>query len=274
MRGRRVGFARRWLLLGVAPLLAGSAACAKPEAAKDDGGEVVLYAAASLKPSCDRLARAFERENPGVRVVASYAASNALARQLVVAPRADVFFSASEEYMTEVERAGRLLAGTRRALLENQLVAVVSKASPLLASAPEDLDALAFARLFVADPELVPAGKYAKTWLSSHQTGGRSVWEALSEKRVPVADVRAALSQAEASSDAIAIVYRTDALSSRRVKVLFEREETAGVPIRYSLARVARPDASPWAARFHEFLLGTTARSEFSAAGFRVIDGG
>jgi molybdate transport system substrate-binding protein len=176
--------------------------------------------------------------------------------------------------MTEVERAGRLVAGTRRALLENQLVAVVSTTSPLLASAPEDLAALAFGRLFVADPELVPAGKYAKAWLSSHQVHGRSVWEVLSPRRVPVADVRAALSQAEVSSDAVAIVYRTDALSSRRVKVLFERTERAGVPIRYPLARVARPDASTWAVRFHEFLLGTTARGAFRAAGFRVIGDG
>ena len=239
-----------------------------------DGEEaVVLYAAASLGPACEPLARAFERANPGVRVVTSYGASGALARQLVAAPRADVFFSASDDYMNEVERAGRLVPGTRRALLENQLVAVVAKDSALAAAAPADLAKLAFGRLFVADPDLVPGGKYAKTWLSSHRVGSSNVWELLAPKRVPVADVRAALSHAEKSSDAIAIVYRTDALGSDRVKVLLERTETTGIPIRYPLARVARPGASPWSARLYAFLLTPEARDRFRAAGFRVLDG-
>jgi len=264
---------RRGLLLALVPLALGFGACDEPQANDADAdAEVVLYAAASLGTSCDRLARAFEKEYPGVRVVTSYGASGALARQLVAAPRADVFFSASDEYMNEVERAGRLVPDTRRALLENQLVAVVSKTSMLAGAAPEDLENLAFGRLFVADPESVPAGKYARTWLSSHKAGSASVWDALAPKRVPVADVRAALSQVETSSTAIAIVYRTDALSSDRVKVLFERKESTGTPIRYPVARVARPDASAWAARFHEFLLGASARAEFRSAGFRVID--
>lgn len=269
---RRPGLvhARRPLLsaLGVLPLaLAG---CEK-ESGERGGGEVVLYAAASLGQSCETLARVFENEHPGVRVVTNYGASGALARKLVAAPRADVFFSASDEHMTEVERAGRLLPGTRRALLENQLVAVVARSSTLAAASPGDLPKLEFRRLFVADPDLVPAGKYAKSWLSLHKIGASNVWDTLAAKRVPVADVRAALAQAEASSDAVAIVYRTDALSSDRVKLLFERKETAGIPIQYPVARVARPDASAWSADLHAFLLGPIARAEFRAAGFRVI---
>jgi molybdate transport system substrate-binding protein len=205
-----------------------------------------------------------------VRVLTSYAASGALAKQLVLAPRADVFFSASEEYMNELERAGRLVPGTRRALLENQLVAVVSRASTLNAESAEDLAALSFSRLFVADEQLVPAGKYAKLWLYAHAVGTGNVWDVLSPKRVPVADVRAALSQAEQSTDAIAIVYRTDALSSDKVRVLFERRETTGIPIVYPLARIARADASPWAEELHTFLIGPVALAEFRAAGFRV----
>jgi molybdate transport system substrate-binding protein len=252
-------------------LALGATACDEQRSSEAEG-EVVLYAAASLGVTCEKLARAFEKQHPGARVVTNYGASGALARQLVAAPRADVFFSASDEYMTEVERAGRLVPGTRRALLENQLVAVVSKTSRLFATVPKDLEGLAFGRLFVADPDSVPAGRYAKTWLSSHQSGSGSVWDVLATKRVPVVDVRAALAQAEMSSDAIAIVYRTDALSSDRVKVLFERTESTGIPIRYPVARIARPDASAWAARFYEFLLGAAARNEFRAAGFQVID--
>lgn len=271
MPRQELAHARRqflWVLI-VAPFA--SAACGKPAPSATANGEVVLYAAASLGKSCERLARAFEKEHPGVRVVTSYGASGALARQLVAAPRADVFFSASDEYMTEVERAGRLVPGTRRALLENQLVAVVARSSTLAASDPAELEKLEFRRLFVADPDQVPAGKYAKSWLSLHKAGASSVWDALAARRVPVAEVRAALAQAEASSDAVAIVYRTDALSSDRVKVLFERKETTGIPIQYPLARVARPDASAWSERLHEFLLGPAARAEFRAAGFRVI---
>jgi molybdate transport system substrate-binding protein len=268
MRRKRSVCARRSLLAAL--VLLAPVGCGKDEAGRP-AGEVVLYAAASLGRSCDALARAFEKEHPSVRVVTSFGASGALARQLVAAPRADVFVSANDEYMTEVERSGRVVPGTRRALLENQLVAVVARSSPLAASTPAALAELPFRRLFVADPDQVPAGKYAKSWLSSQQLGASNVWDALAAKRVPVADVRAALAQAEASSDAIAIVYRTDALSSDRVKVLFERKETAGIPIRYPVARIARPDASAWSQAFYEFLLGPAARAEFRAAGFRVI---
>jgi molybdate transport system substrate-binding protein len=268
MRRKRSVCARRSLLAALAALTLEG--CGKDEASRPEG-EVVLYAAASLAKSCNALARAFEEEHPGVRVVTNFGASGALARQLGAAPRADVFVSASDEYMTEVERSGRLVPGTRRALLENQLVAVVERSSALAASSPAELVKLSFGRLFVADPNQVPAGKYAKSWLSSHPVGAANVWDTLAAKRVPVADVRAALAQAEASSDAIAIVYRTDALSSDRVKVLFERKEAAGVPIRYPVARIARPDASPWSNDFYEFLLGPAARAEFRAAGFRVI---
>lgn len=265
------GLLRR-ALLGTALAVSASAllGCKADKGADGDGGEVVLYAAASLGGSCDRLARAFEREHPGVQVLTSYAASGALAKQLVLAPRADVFFSASEEYMNELERAGRLVPGTRRALLENQLVAVVSRTSKLHAASLEDLAALPFSRLFVADEQLVPAGKYAKSWILSHSAGAGTVWDVLAPKRVPVADVRAALSQAEQSTDSIAIVYRTDALSSDKVRILFERRETTEIPIVYPMARIARPDASPWSDDLHAFLVGPAALTEFRAAGFRV----
>ena len=99
------------LSLAVAgPLLA--AGLALPAAAE----EVVVFAAASLKTALDPIAQSFQQAT-GDRVTISYAGSNALAQQILQGAPADIFISASTEWMDEVEKGGDLVEGTRADLL-------------------------------------------------------------------------------------------------------------------------------------------------------------
>jgi len=90
--------------------------------------ELHVAAAASLSDAIAEASHAWEAQ--GDRVLLDLAASSTLARQIVEGAPVDLFFSADEAQMDRVERAGRLLAGSRRTLLENSLVVVVPGRSP------------------------------------------------------------------------------------------------------------------------------------------------
>jgi molybdate transport system substrate-binding protein len=149
----------------------------------------------------------------------------------------------------------------RREFLSNQLVVVVPSASSRRIAGPRDLARLP--RLALADPESVPAGIYAREWLEAE-----GVWAGLKPKVVPTLDVRAALAAVESEAVAAAIVYRTDAALSKRVRVAFV---VAGGPaIRYCLAMLV-PSKSSAARRFVDFAAGEEGRAIFERRGFAVL---
>lgn len=246
-----------------------AAGCAADPDAPPERREVVVFAAASLRDALEELGRTFEAET-GVRVLFNLAGSNELARQIVAAPAADLFLSASERWMDEVERAGRLVPGTRRDLLSNRLVVIAHARSPLRVEAPCDLATLPMQHLALGDPEAVPAGTYAREWLQSAECGGRPLWEAVRGRVAPTPDVRAALGLALAEPEVPAIVYRTDWMAfADRTRVLYEVMD--GPSIRYVLAQVARGDAPAEGRRFLEYLAGPRAAEVFARHGFTVL---
>src|SRR5262245_44758227 len=102
--------------------------------------EVVVFAAASLREVMTEIGRAHEAQNPGSHVIFNFAGSNELAQQILAAPKADLFLSASEDWMDKLEKAGRLEPGSRKALLSNRLVIVTSRDSALSIKAASDLE--------------------------------------------------------------------------------------------------------------------------------------
>ena len=84
-------------------------------------GEVVVFAAASLKNALDPIAADFQTAT-GHTVTISYAGSNALAQQILQGAPADIFLSAATNWMDEVEKAA--LTTTRKDLLGNSLILI------------------------------------------------------------------------------------------------------------------------------------------------------
>jgi len=223
-------------------------------------GEVLVFGAASLTESLQEIGKAFEGRT-GTAVRFSLGASSDLARQIQAGAPADVFFSADKAKMDALERAGFVRRADRREFLSNQLVVVVSSASSLRIAGPKDLAGLP--RLALADPEAVPAGIYARQWL-----GAEGVWAEVKPKVVPTLDVRAALAAVESEAVAAAIVYRTDAALSKKVRVAFV--VTGGPAITYSLAKLVSSKSS--AARgFVDFAAGEEGRAIFARRGFAVL---
>ncbi|HYV84334.1 MAG TPA: molybdate ABC transporter substrate-binding protein [Patescibacteria group bacterium] len=226
--------------------------------------EIVVDAAASLRNALQAIGPACEKQ-AGVRLVFNFGASNDLARQILAANKADVFFSADEPLMDKVAGEGLVDAASRRSLLSNRLVVIVPLDSHLSVAGPADLAAPAVKRIALADPNAVPAGKYARAWLEkAHQ------WEAVQDRVVPTVDVRAALAAVEAGGVEVGVVYSTDAAISKKVRVEYQVPDGDAPLISYPVAALKGRPQQDAARRVVDCLAGAEAVKTFEAFGFIV----
>ena len=245
--------------------LAGAAGAGRT-AGEDAPAQLLVFAAASLSEALDEVGRVFTTRT-GVRVNASYAASSVLAKQIEAGAPADAFFSADLAWVDYLDERGLLKRGSRRDLLGNSLVLIAPADSPLRLSIAPGFDltaALGEGRLATADPDSVPAGKYARAALTK-----LGVWQSVSDRLVRGENVRAALAYVARGEAPLGIVYQTDAQAEKRVRVVGVFPEDSHPPITYPLALTVR--ARPEAARFADFLASETARQIFTRYGFTAL---
>jgi len=231
--------------------------------AKINGAEVNVYAAASLTDVMKEIASAYEKEN-GDKILFNFGASSLLARQIIERAPADMFVSADEAKMDELEHAGLIATETRRDLLSNLLVIVVPSDSKLMIASPEELVTKS-QQIAVADPRAVPAGIYTKEYLTR-----LGLWQKLEPKIVPTENVRAALAAVESGNVDAGFVYKTDANISSKVKVAFTVAVQQGPPIRYPVALIRESKEKSAAAKFLAYLQSASARKTFERYGFIV----
>jgi molybdate transport system substrate-binding protein len=199
-----------------------------------------IFAAASLQPALDQMAHEGLLGGPAPRLV--YASSSALARQIENGAPADLFISADERWMDDAAKHGAIVPSTRSDLLDNALVLIApadSHATVDLARGVQPLlDALdSNGRLAIALPDTVPAGIYAKQSLLH-----LGMWSALEPRMAMSRDVRAALNLVVLRQCPLGIVYRSDAVSEPRVKVLATFPPDSHKPIVYPVAIVKGHD--------------------------------
>ena len=234
-----------------------------PAAIAQERGPVVL-AAASLQESLTEAANVWAAKGHA-KPVLSFAASSALARQVIAGAPADLFLSADEEWMNAVAKAGLLRPGTRTTLLGNRLV-LIGPASSKVRLTPARGFALAKAlgtgRLALADPDAVPAGNYAKAALTH-----LGVWASVAARVAPAENVRAAMALVERGAAPLGIVYATDARASKAVRVVGVFPASSHPPIRYPVA-LLKASRSSYAAGFRAFLLTNQGRAIFARHGF------
>lgn len=226
--------------------------------------DLLVFAAASLTDALQEIGNAYERET-GRHVIFNFGASNLLARQIREGAPADLFLSADEAKMDELEKKGLLLEGTRKNVLSNTLAVVVPEDSTLPLASPADLASPAVRTLVIAEPSAVPAGIYAKAWL--RRVG---LWTKLIDRIVPTENVRAALAAVDAGNADAGIVYRTDAAIGRHARTAFEVPVAEGPPISYPFAVLRRASAPDAARGFLTYLQSRAALDVFRKFGFLI----
>ena len=254
----------RKLLLIITSLLLALAAisCSSSQAGESS---ITVFAAASLADVMEELSETF-REEAGVKVSYSLGGSQILAQQIIRGAPADVFISADELAMERMDSKGLLEPGTRANLLTNELVLIVPSDDGSSIETLEQLGEPDVGRIAIADPELAPAGRYAKEALVS-----LGLWEKVEGKLILGADVRITLAYLTSGNSDAAIVYRTDVQLSRGAKVMevVPQESHSTVEYPVALMKSAKETGAP--ERFVAFLKGDIATGIFQKYGFRPL---
>jgi len=194
---------------------------------------VTVFAAASLRDALDENVRAYQAGSRD-RIVVSYAASPALAKQIESGAPADIFISADLDWMDYLEQRRLIKTATRRNLLKNRLVLIApadSRVTVNIAPGFPLANILGSGRLAMANPDSVPAGKYGKASLEA-----LGVWKDVQSKVAPAENVRAAMVLVSRGEAPLGIVYRTDAAVDPKVRVVAEFPESSHPPIIYPAA--------------------------------------
>lgn len=221
---------------------------------------LTVFAAASTTDVMEFAAERFEEET-GTKVSVNLAASSMLANQIAAGSNADLFLSASVQWVDYLEE--RDLVESRQNLLENRLVIVVPNDSTAEIDAVDDLLSDEVKRVAIAEPGSVPAGIYAKAALTA-----LGFWDQIEPKLIPGDDVRQTLIYVERGEADAGFVYATDAAITDAVRVAVTVDPQSTGPIEYPLA-LLRGAPEPEAARaFLEFLLSPEMRAEFERQGF------
>lgn len=226
------------------------------------GERVLIFSAASTRDAMEDAIGAF----PEADIRGVYAATPALARQILDGAPASIFLSANQAWTDEIGKAG--LIAKRRDFLRNRLVVIAPSSSGLVAplkSAAEIPATLAGDRLAIAETTTVPAGIYARQALTN-----LGAWDAVQEGLAPTSNVRAALLLVERGEAPLGIVFGSDARASSLVRTVLAIPKTAHDPIIYPLALLASTAGSPDAAAFFAFLLSPQGRRIFAAHGFET----
>jgi molybdate transport system substrate-binding protein len=231
-----------------------------------DRPPITVYAAISLTNVLDELGAEYRRAT-GVPVKFSYAASSVLARQIEAGGQADAFVSADQEWMDYLDRRALIRRDTRVDVAGNALVLIAPADSGValrIAAGFPLAAALGNGRLASADPESVPAGRYAKAALTA-----LAVWPEVQGRIAGAENVRAALAFVARGETPLGVVYATDAQAEPKVRVVDTFPTDTHPPITYPGAAIA--NAGPEAQAFVRFLAGPRAQAVFAKYGFRPV---
>jgi molybdate transport system substrate-binding protein len=253
-------------ILGVLLLLCAAVGYRPSAAADEPNAGITVFAAASLTNVLQELGDAFTKDS-SVPVRFSFAASSTLARQIENGAPADLFFSADLEWMDYLQSRQLIQASSRHDVLGNQLVLIAPTASTIkLKIEPHFklVTVLGKGHLATGDPDSVPVGRYAQEALTY-----LGVWNEIAPQLVRADSVRSALAFVDRGEAALGIVYATDALIDKDVRVVDIFPKDSHKPIIYPAALTAKSNAR--AAKFLAFLRGPAGDIAFQHYGFTAL---
>jgi molybdate transport system substrate-binding protein len=229
---------------------------------------VKIYAAASLTNAITDIAKQYKKQNPAADIVTVFGASSALAKQVDAGAPSDIYFSADQDWMNYLVQKQKIQSHQVENLLHNQLVLITPvNSTQQFKMLPQFNFAQSFqGHLCTGQMESVPAGKYAKqsliklNWLNS-----------LNNRIVGADDVRSALAFVERGECQVGIVYKTDALISKKVKIAGTFPSNSHSPIVYPVALTVQGEKNASAVKFNQYLKQSPqAKKVFSQYGFGI----
>ncbi len=253
------------LVLG---LTVGSVGCSSSSTDENEdttaSEEVVLNisAAASLQEAMVELEQKFKEIDPSVKLEVNLGSSGSLQQQIEQGAACDVFISAGEKQMKDLDEQGLLLEGTNKTLLTNDLVLVTTKGAKF-----ENIEGIVVdhvEHIAIGDPESVPAGKYAKEVLDN-----TNLYSKVENKLVLAKDVKEVLAWVQQGNADLGFVYLSDAVSAENIEVALTIDAHTHSPINYPIAVLKASKNQDKAKSFEDFLLSKEGQEILEKYGFK-----
>ena len=225
--------------------------------------EITVFAASSMQDALDQIIADYEATSDDT-ITVSYAGTSTLGRQLQEGAPANLFISASNDWMDKMIEAGIVAPETARPIAGNILVLIGPAGTPPVDPATLP-DALGEGYLAMATIDAVPAGIYGKAALET-----LGVFEAVVPHIVQADNVRAAMSLVALGEAEMGIVYGSDAFVEPKVQVIAELPVDDANPIVYPAAIVGEGDTEA-ARAFFDYLASDAAQARFAELGFTKV---
>ena len=129
------------------------------ESSGEEETEIQVFIAASLNTVMTELAEKYNEDHPNVKITFNADSSGTLLTQIQEGYECDIFFSAAQKQMDDLEADGLMVEGTRADVVNNQVVVVTLKESGTKVTGIENLgDAESIALAGGS----VPVGRYTR----------------------------------------------------------------------------------------------------------------
>lgn len=227
--------------------------------------ELHVSAAASLTDVMNEIGKAYEEEHPDVKVVFNYGSSGALQQAIENGGTADLFFSAAQKQMDALDKKGLLKEGTRKDLLQNEVVLIVPKDSDKDITSFDQLTSDKLQHIALGEPKGVPVGQYSEEILTK-----LGLLDGIRAKAVYGSDVRQVLAWVASGEADAGLVYATDAAVEPSVRVVATAPAGTHKPIIYPAAVLKDTKHLDTAKDFLTFVSNDKNKERFAKYGFEV----
>jgi molybdate transport system substrate-binding protein len=229
--------------------------------------EITVSAAISLKNTFGEIGKIFNGTHPEARLLFNFGASGDLARQIESGAPVDVFASAAQKDMDDIDRKGLILSRTRTNFAGNGVVLVKPSLSTIRIESLEDLTKTEVKRIVIGNPKTVPAGRYAEEVLKSLHG-----WDRVIDKMVLAENVRQALDYVARNEVDAGMVYTTDAMiRSKEVKIVMKAPRGSHQPVVYPIGVVKGTKNEFLARDFIAFVVSRDGQDILKKYGFETL---
>lgn len=244
---------------------------------KSSETEVVIFAAASMTESLEEIAALYKEEHPDIKLTFNFDSSGTLKTQIQQGANCDIFISASNKQMDQLdsgapetsntEKLDFVLQGSRVNLLQNKVVlAVPEKNSANITDFKTLEEALKNKKIIMAMGNAdVPVGQYTQKILQYYKLDETKL--AKEGKFSYGSNVKEVTTQVKQGAVDCGVIYCTDAYSANLKIVDYATKEMCGEII-YPAALIKKEGEQKAAKEFLDYLQKDKAVAIFEKAGF------
>jgi len=254
------------LLMGVI-IVGCSSGQASQGGEKDDDNEkkqeIIVSAAASVKETMEEIKKVYEKDN-NVILTFNFGASGSLQRQIEEGAPVDVFISAGQKQFKALEEKNLIEEGSKKDIVENELVLIVNNEYKDKITNIEDLERLE-GHIALGEIGSAPVGQYAEEALNYYKK-----WDKLQGKIVYAKDVNQVINYVESGEAVCGIVYKSDAMHIKESSIVVTFDNSSHKTISYPGGVIVTSEKKEVSGEFLDFLASDKGKEVLKQYGFKV----